>query len=159
MNRRQWIVSGTHGLAAVALVSRLESFRIFTAPEMMVRKRAGCSCCGKWVDHLQKEGFVVRVEELPDTELTAYKRSLGIPDSLFGCHTGVTDGLIVEGHVPARYIKQALANRGGIIGVGVAGMPTGSPGMEMDGMKGEPYDVVSFTKDGKTAVFARVALE
>jgi hypothetical protein len=159
VNRRQWIVSSTKGLAAVAVVSRLESFRIVAGPEMMVRKRAGCSCCDKWVDHLQRDGFVVRVEELPDAELTAYKKSLGVPNSLFGCHTGVIDGLIVEGHVPARYVQRALANRRGIVGVGVAGMPTGSPGMEMDGVKGEPYEVVSFTKDGKTAVFAHVTPE
>jgi hypothetical protein len=36
----------------------------------------------------------------------------------------------------------------------VAGMPIGSPGMEVAGMKPQPYDVLAFNKAGETQVFA-----
>jgi hypothetical protein len=35
-----------------------------------------------------------------------------------------------------------------------AGMPIGSPGMEVEGRNVEPFDVVAFDKDGRTRVFA-----
>ena len=40
-------------------------------------------------------------------------------------------------------------------GVAVAGMPIGSPGMEVEGVKARPYDVVSFDTQGVTRVFAK----
>ena len=39
-------------------------------------------------------------------------------------------------------------------GLAVAGMPLGSPGMEVGDRK-EPYDVVLFERNGKTRVYAR----
>jgi hypothetical protein len=33
-------------------------------------------------------------------------------------------------------------------------MPIGSPGMEVPGMKPQPFDVVAFDKAGQTRVFA-----
>jgi hypothetical protein len=33
-------------------------------------------------------------------------------------------------------------------------MPIGSPGMEVDGMPAEPYDVIAFDQSGGTEVFA-----
>jgi hypothetical protein len=33
-------------------------------------------------------------------------------------------------------------------------MPVGSPGMEVPGVKAQPYNVVSFDKDGRTRIFA-----
>ena len=39
--------------------------------------------------------------------------------------------------------------------VAVPGMPIGSPGMEVEGAKAQPYNVVSFDKQGVTRVFAK----
>ena len=39
-----------------------------------------------------------------------------------------------------------------IVGLAAAGMPSGSPGMDVP--NSPPYDVVSFDKNGKIAVFA-----
>lgn len=35
-----------------------------------------------------------------------------------------------------------------------AGTPIGSPGMEVSGVKAQPFDVIAFAKDGSTRVFA-----
>jgi hypothetical protein len=81
------------------------------------------------------------------------KRILGVPHGLTACHTGVVNGYLIEGHVPAEDIDRLLAQKPKIAGVAVPRMPVGSPGM--DGPRAERYQVLSFDKTGKTAVFAR----
>jgi hypothetical protein len=36
-------------------------------------------------------------------------------------------------------------------------MPVGSPGMEIDGMAPEAYDVIAFEKNGETSIFTSYA--
>ena len=43
--------------------------------------------------------------------MAALKAKLGVPDDLASCHTGVVDGYVVEGHVPADDIKLLLKKR------------------------------------------------
>lgn len=64
------------------------------------------------------------------------------------------DGYIIEGHVPAAEIIRLLAEKPDVIGIAVAGMPPGSPGMDIQGFENDPYDVVTFSEDGEIAVFA-----
>jgi hypothetical protein len=64
------------------------------------------------------------------------------------------DGYVVEGHVPADDVKRMLAERPKIAGIAVAGMPVGSPGMEVEGLESEAYDVIAFDKDGEQSVYA-----
>lgn len=59
----------------------------------------------------------------------------------------------VEGHVPAPDIRRLLSERPSVTGLAVPGMPQGSPGMET-GVR-EPYEVLAFSRDGRTSVFAR----
>lgn len=61
---------------------------------------------------------------------------------------------MIEGHVPAAEIRRLLAEKPDIIGLAVAGMPVGSPGMEAEGTAPEPFEVMAFDKSGKTEVFA-----
>lgn len=82
-----------------------------------------------------------------------FKRRQGVPDRLHSCHTALIDGYVIEGHVPADLIDKLLKERPKVIGLAVAGMPVGSPGME--GGKPESYQVLTFDKDGKTAVYAK----
>ena len=63
-------------------------------------------------------------------------------------------GYVVEGHVPVRDVQRLLNERPALAGIGVPGMPIGSPGMEVAGMKPQAYDVIAFAKDGSTRVFA-----
>lgn len=117
-----------------------------------VYKNAQCGCCRKWVDHLRTEGFEVTAKDVDD--LAAIKAKLGVPASLSSCHTAIVGEYVVEGHVPAADIRKLLAEKPKVAGIGVPGMPVGSPGMEVPDMPADRYDVKSFAKDGKQKVFA-----
>jgi hypothetical protein len=97
-------------------------------------------------------GFPVEVTE--NAEVNRLKVRLGVPRSLVSCHTAQVDGYVIEGHVPASAIKRLLAERPKGKGLAVPGMPVGSPGMEMEGMQPETYDVVLFGPSGQRT-FAR----
>ena len=47
-----------------------------------------------------------------------------------------------------------LAEKPEIIGLAVAGMPIGSPGMVVEGAAAQAYDVIAFSADGSTEVYA-----
>ena len=65
-----------------------------------------------------------------------------MPGTLASCHSAMVDGYLIEGHVPAKDIARLLKERPkGIKGLAVAGMPLGSPGMEVAGMKARHVDV------------------
>lgn len=87
------------------------------------------------------------------SKLVDVKDKYKVPEKLRACHTGVIDGYVVEGHVPADVIHKLLKDKPAVLGIAVPGMPVGSPGME--GGKPEPYNVMTFDKDGKTAVYAK----
>ena len=121
----------------------------FAAPAITVYKDPGCGCCAAWVDHLKANGFAVTVHDTQN--IHAQSKKLGAPEALVGCHTGVIDGYVIEGHVPAADIRRLLAERPRAAGLAVPGMPQGSPGMETG--KSEPYDLLLFDKAGKTTVY------
>jgi hypothetical protein len=76
-----------------------------------------------------------------------------VPDKLRSCHTGLVNGYVIEGHVPADLIRRLLDEKPPVLGLAVPGMPIGSPGME--GGHPERYEVFTFDKHGKTTVYAR----
>jgi hypothetical protein len=101
---------------------------------------------------MEENGFRVQVEDVND--LTAVKRNQQIPSQLQSCHTAIVDGYVIEGHVPVAEINRLLEERPDIAGLAVPGMPIGSPGMEVEGMADQPYDVIAFDKSGTMQVFA-----
>jgi hypothetical protein len=92
------------------------------------------------VGHLREHGFAVRTIESADVGLV--KMRYQVPADLASCHTALVDGYVIEGHVPAAEVRRLLRERPAIVGLAVAGMPEGSPGME--GARREPYDVIAF---------------
>jgi hypothetical protein len=101
---------------------------------------------------MRDNGFTVRTT---DTEkLDELKANHRVPRQAQSCHTALVSGYVLEGHVPAADVKRLLKERPAIAGIAVPGMPIGSPGMEVPGMKAAPFDVVAFGKDGSTRVFA-----
>ena len=122
---------------------------------LTVYKSPTCDCCKKWIGHLEAEGFEASVEH--PANLDAIKDRYRIANNLRSCHTAVSSqGYAFEGHIPARYIHQFLANPPADgIGLTVPAMPVGSPGMEV-GDKFMPYRVLLMKKDGSTEVFASV---
>jgi len=105
------------------------------------------------VGHLRHAGFPVSVIETADMD--AIKKKYRVPPSVQSCHTGLADGYVIEGHVPADLIDRLVRERPNVVGLSVPGMPPGSPGMEIAlGEKHEPYQVVTFDALGRTTVFA-----
>ena len=123
------------------------------SPVVQVYKTPTCGCCGKWVKHLQANGFTVRATDLDSTGPVQTRH--GVPTEVRSCHTAIVNGYVVEGHVPAAEVKRLVKERPKIAGIAVAGMPVGSPGMEMPGTEPHPYYVVSFDRNGRIEVFAK----
>jgi hypothetical protein len=136
------------GIVAVASAQRP------AASVMEVYKSPTCGCCSKWVEHVRQAGFTVKVTEMDDSALSGFKTKLGVPRTAQSCHTGVIGGYTIEGHVPAAEISRLLKEKPAIQGIAVGGMPLGSPGMEVSGSAPQPYNVVTFDKQGAVRVYS-----
>ena len=135
--------------SASALVPQLLHAMV-TPPTVTVYKSPSCGCCKEWVKHMTKAGFTVQVHDVDD--VTEMKKTAGVPDKLASCHTALVGKYVIEGHVPADLVTKMLNEKATFLGLAVPGMVQGSPGMET-GAK-QPYDVISFTRDGKSSVYA-----
>lgn len=149
VSRREWL-RAAGGAAALLAAGTVPAFAD-APPAMTVYKDPSCGCCTKWVEHVRANGFTVATRDLSD--LTEVKKTFGVPDALSACHTATVGAYVVEGHVPADLIHRMLRDKPKIAGLAVAGMPSGSPGME--GGAKEPYDVLAFQHNGSTSVYAR----
>jgi hypothetical protein len=132
------------GLASISIAAQAESTNI------TVYRSPSCSCCGKWIEHLKQNNFVIK--EIMSEDMDAIKKQHGVSDEMASCHTALVDNYVVEGHVPADDIKTLLKTKPAIVGIAVPQMPSGTPGMEMGGKK-DPYNVVSFDKKNNYQVF------
>ncbi len=119
-----------------------------------VLKSATCGCCSAWIEHIEKNGFTAKAQDLAAGQLARAKADAGLPPDLQSCHTGKIEGYVIEGHVPASDIRRLLSEKPDAIGLTVPGMPLGSPGMEAGNEK-EPFDVLLVRHDGRTEVFSR----
>lgn len=122
-------------------------------PELVVYKDPNCGCCDAWVEHVHARGYRTRLFDT--SQLPEVKANLGVPRDLSSCHTTVVGRYVVEGHVPAEVIDKLLTERPQIAGIAVPGMPIGSPGMEVEGMAAQRYDVIAYDAAGRRSVFAR----
>ena len=129
----------------------MKPVRMADAVEITVYKSPACECCNKWADHLRDAGFTVTAKNSSD--MNSIKSATGVQPTLQSCHTALVEGYVVEGHVPASDIKRLLQERPAVSGLTVPGMPMGSPGME--GLYKDPYDVLTFDRNGETKVYAR----
>nr|WP_227677825.1 DUF411 domain-containing protein [Psychrobacter sp. H8-1] len=120
-----------------------------------VYKDANCGCCKEWIGHAEDNGLNATANDVAD--LALFKDRYGVPTDMRSCHTAVTtDGYVFEGHVPAKYVAEFLANPpSDAIGLAVPGMPVGSPGMEYQNQF-MPYQVMQMNKDGTSQVYVNV---
>lgn len=123
------------------------------AKHLTVFKTPTCACCDAWITHMREADFSTTITVLPS--LQSVRSSRGLPDALASCHTGLIDGYLVEGHVPAADVIRLLAERPAAVGLAVPAMPLGSPGMETPQGHKEPYDTLLVLRSGATRVFAR----
>lgn len=114
----------------------------------------GCGCCEQWASQVRRQfGRDVRIVD--DAQRDTLQRQIGLPADLASCHTAIVDGMAFEGPVPIADMKRALAQRPkGVRGLAVAGMPLGSPGMEVPGRPAQHYVVFAFGPSGQR-LFAR----
>ena len=140
------VLAASIGLAAAAQQRQ-------TGPVVEVYKSPTCGCCSMWIEHMRTHGFTVKSTDLGD--MTKVKAKYGVPDQVQSCHTGVVEGYVLEGHVPAADVQRLLKEKPAVVGLAVPGMPVGSPGMETPYVKADKYDVVAFDKKGGTRVFAK----
>ena len=109
-----------------------------------IYKSPTCGCCGVYTSYMKGEGYDVVSENVAD--MSVIKKELGVPYELESCHTMEVGGYVVEGHVPEEAVQKLLTERPDIKGIGMAGMPSGSPGMP--GPKNEPFEIYEINHDG-----------
>ena len=156
ITRREWLTV-TVGGAAAALATRAEQALAIPSLKptvITVYKTPTCGCCRLWVDHARSVLTGYEIKTLDMDDLSEVKARLGVPSALQSCHTAITGPYVFEGHVPADLIQRFLRERPKALGLAVAGMPAGSPGMGM-GPRKDPYDVLLFDKAGTTRVYAK----
>lgn len=153
MQRRQ-LIQATAALASASALT--PALWAQTQVPVEVWKDPDCGCCKDWVEHLQANGFQVRIH---DSGNTAARTRLGIPEKLGSCHTAEVSlagkRYALEGHVPAREIYRLLKESPRAVGLAVPGMPVGSPGMDapLYGGRKDPYDVLLVHRDGSTRIY------
>lgn len=123
------------------------SGKISGAAEITVYRSPSCGCCGRWLTHMEQQGF--KVTDIKIDDVNPIKQKYDVPPQLASCHTAVIQDYVIEGHVPAGDIKRLLADKPDLVGLSVPAMPAGTPGMEVGGRK-DPFSVVSFDKQGRS---------
>lgn len=137
-------------ILALALIST----PALAATDIIMHRDPGCGCCEKWSAQV-KRAFGRNVRIVDDANRAAFQRRVGLPANLASCHTAIVDGMAFEGHVPVADMRRVLASRPrGVRGLAVAGMPIGSPGMEVPGRVSDRYSVIAFGA-GRPVVFAQ----
>lgn len=128
-------------LAACASAAQAASYTMFRDPS--------CGCCEQWAEHV-RHGMDAKISVRDSANMGAVKDANGVPQELRSCHTMVVEGYVIEGHVPAADIARLLEESpAGVDGLAVAGMPLGSPGMEVGG-RTQPYQVIAFGEAGRS---------
>jgi len=115
------------------------------AHSVLLHKSPTCGCCEVYGSYMRKVGYEVEESNMSDASLSQLKAELGIPRDVWSCHTSEIGGYIVEGHIPNEVITKLLNEKPDIKGIGMAGMPSGSPGMP--GPKSE-FLIYEIEKDG-----------
>jgi hypothetical protein len=110
----------------------------------IVYKSPSCGCCGVYSSYMKKEGYDVQTKNIQD--MSVIKKELGVPHELESCHTMEIGGYVVEGHIPEEAVQKLLEEKPDIKGIGMAGMPSGSPGMS--GPKTEDFVIYKITHEG-----------
>ena len=145
------------GLFGVVMAQRTGVFvsnsEGISAPDKKVTvfKSPTCGCCGKYINHLEKNGY--DVETVMTNDMESIKAEHSIPGSMESCHTMIIDDYFVEGHVPLVAVDKLLEEKPDVDGIALPGMPSGSPGMP--GPQTEPFNVFTVT-DGQASSWLQI---
>lgn len=108
--------------------------------EATMFKNPQCGCCDEYAHQLEDRGVTVKIVD--DIEVGKIKQRVGLPYGLGSCHTLQMGGYAIEGHVPFEAVEKLFEERPDTRGIGLAGMPIGTPGMP--GPKQGDWDVYQF---------------
>ncbi len=108
LSRRAFLTRAATVTGLGLLASRSAGAQPAATP-ITVYKDPNCGCCKNWNTAMQKAGFAVSVRDSHD--LASVKGSLGVPQDLASCHTGVVAGYLFEGHVPPDLVRKVLRER------------------------------------------------
>jgi len=108
--------------------------------EATLYKNPQCGCCDAYARQLEALGVdVTIVDNVPVGEV---KERAGLPYGLGSCHTIEMGEYVIEGHVPFAAVEKLFEERPDTDGLGLAGMPIGTPGMP--GPKQDDWNVYQF---------------
>lgn len=116
--------------------------------EATMFKNPQCGCCDEYARQLEDRGVTVKIVD--NIEVGKIKQSIGLPYDLGSCHTLQMGDYAIEGHVPFEAVEKLFEERPDSRGIGLAGMPIGTPGMP--GPKQGDWDVYQF-RNGEAAHF------
>ena len=111
-------------------------------------KNPDCGCCDEYARQLEALG--VEVKLVDDMEVGRIKQRVGLPYGHGSCHTLQMGGYAIEGHVPFEAVEKLFEERPDTRGIGLAGMPIGTPGMP--GPKREEWHIFQF-RNGEAEPF------
>lgn len=140
------------GISGLTGPGNVENSGVLQDVDATVYKSPNCSCCGAWAQYAERQGMNIEVKEVQN--LNQIKRENGVPSTLESCHTTVLSDYVVEGHIPAESIEKLLEEKPNVEGIGLPGMPQGSPGML--GPKQGEWEISSFSENSETSSFMTV---
>lgn len=148
------VIVGIISVAAFSFLTSADNQPAEEAEAAIVYKSPNCGCCSVYASYLNnQDGYDVETKNLDD--MTSIKTELGVPQELGSCHTMEIGGYVIEGHIPEAAVEKLLSEQPDIKGIGMPGMPAGSPGMP--GPKTEDFVVYEITNSGeKGDVFMRI---
>ena len=103
-------------------------------------KNPQCGCCDEYARQLEALGVEVAIVD--DVPIGQVKERVGLPYGLGSCHTIEMGGYVIEGHVPFAAVERLFEEQPDTDGIGLAGMPIGTPGMP--GPKQDDWSVYQF---------------
>ena len=136
------------GLSLISIAAT-PSWAVEGATQVTLYKDPQCGCCEVYTGYLRDNGFTVNVVET--IHLPMMYARYGVPSAFQSCHLAMIDRYLAVGHIPVDVIKRMLAEKPGITGITLPGMPAGSPGM--DGNKTEPFKIYALG-DGSPKLYA-----
>lgn len=163
--KKQPIIIPTTALLLVAIAGLITYTQNYTSEEAVLAvenfgagktvtlyKSPNCGCCTGHAKALESAGFTVNIIET--NNLDQVKSSQSIPPEGASCHTALIGDYVIEGHVPLEAIEKLLTEKPDVAGIGLPGMPIGTPGMP--GKKTAPYEVYELAEDGQMSPYMTI---
>ncbi|MCR4327732.1 MAG: hypothetical protein NUV46_04080 [Nanoarchaeota archaeon] len=121
--------------------------------KMSIYKSSSCGCCEVYFQYFKGKGNS-NVNMVAVTDNKKIMDKYEIPGFLESCHTTIVGDYFVEGHVPLEAIEKMLTENPDIAGIGMPGMPNGSPGMP--GAKKGDFVIYGVNHDRSLFEFMRI---